>query len=200
MLFLLLCRLTGGYINGANDNGTGVALLLALAERFGRHPLPGADLVFLLTGAEEVGNRGMKAFIRSNRLDRATTRFINLDNLGGGTLHYLTGEGMLRVQPYGTELLALAGRMAADMPGRVRARGNLLLPTDGLIPALAGYEVISFLAFGERGELPDYHWYTDTPERVDQELLSFAESFIGEYVQRVAGVPVTAANPAPERG
>jgi hypothetical protein len=187
LLFLLLCRATGRYINGANDNGSGVALLLALAERFATQPLPGTELTFLVTGAEEVGTRGMKAFLRQSAPDRAT-RFINLDNLGGGTLHYLTGEGMLTVQPYGTELLALAADVAQEFPGRVRVRGNLLLPTDGLIPALAGYEAISFLAFDERGLLPDYHWYTDMPERIDRDLLAFAENFLVEYVQRAASV------------
>jgi hypothetical protein len=186
LLFLLLCRVTGRYINGANDNGTGVALLLALAERFAGEPLPGTELTFLLTGAEEVGTRGMKAFLRETPPDRSTTWFINLDNLGGGSLHYLTGEGMLAVRPYGAALLRLAGEMSARFPGRVRPRSNLLLPTDGSVPALAGYEAISFLAFDERGELPDYHWYSDTLANVDRELLAFAEQFLGEYVQRAS--------------
>ncbi|HLN61113.1 MAG TPA: peptidase M28, partial [Symbiobacteriaceae bacterium] len=34
VLFLAVCWRTGRYINGANDNGSGVAMALALAERF----------------------------------------------------------------------------------------------------------------------------------------------------------------------
>jgi hypothetical protein len=187
--FLLLCRLTGGYINGANDNGTGAALTLALAERFAGVPPERTRLIFLLTGAEEVGTRGMKAFMRRTRLDRETTRFINLDNIGGGRLHYLTGEGMLAVRPFGPELLGLAGRMAKDHPGQVHVRENLLLPTDGLIPAVCGFEAISFLAFQEDGSLPNYHWYTDTLDRVDLELVDFAEEFLVRYVAALAGAP-----------
>jgi hypothetical protein len=188
--FLVLCRVTGRYINGANDNGSGVSLVLALAERFARTPLPETEVIFLLTGAEEVGTRGMKAFMRRARLDPATTRFVNLDNIGGGRLHYLTGEGMLAVKPFGPELLALAGQMAAEQPGQVAPRKNLLLPTDGLIPATLGYQAISFLAFLDDGSLPNYHWYTDTFEQIDLALLDFAEEFLADYLRRLATAPV----------
>ena len=184
--FLLACALTGDYINGANDNTTGAALTLALAEHFAAQPLPGVRFHFLLTGAEEVGTRGMKAFLRANRYDPNTTYFINLDNLGGGILTYLEGEGMTLYHRFGKDLVELARTMAAERPGKVKARPNLLLPTDAMIPAAHGYQAISFLAFLEDGALPNYHWYTDTPENVDRELLAFTEAFLKEYIQRLA--------------
>ncbi|HYG58315.1 MAG TPA: M28 family peptidase, partial [Symbiobacteriaceae bacterium] len=188
---LLYCRFTGRYINGANDNGSGVAMALSLAEKFARGGLAGTELFFVFTGAEEVGVRGMKHFLRQMSFDPATTRFINVDNVGGGKLHYLQGEGMLAVKPYSAELLDLAVRMAGDYPGQVAPKANLLLPTDGLVPSAHGYHAISFLAFREDGSLPDYHWYTDTLERVDRELIGFVEEFLGRYVERVAEVPST---------
>ncbi|MFZ5816318.1 MAG: M28 family metallopeptidase [Bacillota bacterium] len=186
LIFLLGCAFTGGYINGANDNGTGAALVLGLAEHFAAHPVPGVRLHFLLPGAEEVGTRGMKQFLRRYSYDRRSTWFINLDNLGGGRLHYLRGEGMTIYHRYGPRLLRLAAAMAAEREGIVRVRENLLLPTDGMIPAALGYEAISFLAFLEDGSLPNYHWYTDTLERVDRDLLAYAEQFLIEYIQRLA--------------
>lgn len=185
-LFLRICDMTGSFINGANDNGTGAALVLALADRFAHTPLPGTEVIFLLTGAEEVGTRGMKHFMRTARLDPDTTRFINLDNLGGGQIHYLAGEGMVKVQAYSPELIALAEQLGAEHGGCIRRKANLLLPTDGLIPTAAGYQAISFLAFNEDGSLPNYHWYTDTLERVDRDLLAFAEAFFAEYLLRAA--------------
>ncbi|HWI62631.1 MAG TPA: M28 family peptidase [Symbiobacteriaceae bacterium] len=186
VLFLLFCRFTGGYINGANDNGTGTALALALAEQFASLPLPGVELWILLTGAEEVGTRGMKHFIANTDLGDTETFFINLDNIGGGTLHYLLGEGMLAFRPYGASLTGIAGKMAAEHAGKVRQKRNLLLPTDGLVPMLAGHEAISFLAFDEDGSLPNYHWYTDTIEKIDRDLLAFTEEFLDQYIRRVA--------------
>lgn len=189
--FLLTCALTGRFINGANDNGTGSALVLALAERFARDPLPGVRMHFVLTGAEEVGTRGMKRFMRQASYDKESTYFINLDNLGGGDLHYLLGEGMTYYHPYSTHLVQVAEATATRFPGRVRSRRNLLLPTDGMIPAAAGYQTISFLAFLPDGRLPHYHWYTDTLENVDPELLAFTERFLVDYVHRLAGVPAS---------
>lgn len=185
--FLLLCRATGRHINGANDNGSGTALALALAERFARQPPAGVNLLVVLTGAEEVGTRGMKHFMRTCRLDPQTTRFVNLDNIGGGTLHYLEGEGMLAFRPYAESLIALAGETAAELGHAIKPKHNLLLPTDGLIPSRAGFAAISFLAFADDGSLPNYHWYTDTLDRVDRELLLAAEWFLCQYVSRLAG-------------
>ncbi|MDF2628751.1 MAG: hypothetical protein K0R39_2582 [Symbiobacteriaceae bacterium] len=185
--FLLYCKVTGRYINGANDNGTGAALLLSLADHFAAAPLSDTELWFVLTGAEEVGTRGMKHFMRGAALDRASTMFINLDNLGGGKLHYLLGEGMLAFRPYGADMTALAEKLALAYPGRVKAKKNLLLPTDAAVPAQAGYQAISFLAFGDDGSLPNYHWHTDTIDKIDRDLLRFAEGFIFEYVHRLSG-------------
>lgn len=190
LLFLLTCAAGGSFINGANDNGTGTALVLAMAEHFAAKPLPGVRMHFVLTGGEEVGTRGMKAFMRRATYDKATTYFINLDNLGAGKLHYLQGEGMSYYHPYGTTLLKLAQSMAAEHAGEVLTKRNLLLPTDGMVPAAAGYQTISFLAFTENGRLPNYHWYTDTLENVDRELVAFAERFLITYVNRLAGAPV----------
>ncbi len=199
-LFFLACRLSGRYVNGANDNGSGVALALALAAKLAAAPLPGVDVLLLFTGAEEVGTRGMKHFLRTTPLPRSSTYFVNLDNLGGGTLHYLLGEGMLLYQPYHPLLVKVAEQLAAEHPGQLRARRNLLLPTDGWVPALAGYPAISFLAFDQRGRLPNYHWYTDTPVRVDPQSLALAEQLVGRYVERLAARLAPGAAPAPPQG
>ncbi len=182
-IFLLACRRGGRYINGANDNGSGVALLMALAKQWVGAPPTDAEVIFLLTGCEEVGTRGMKRFVADCGLEPATTSFINLDNLGGGCLHYLLGEGMLGYRPYGARLIGLAERLAAQpLPCEVRPRKNLLLPTDGFPPSRAGYEAITFISFLPDGALPDYHWYTDRPERIDRQHLAFCERFLWTYL------------------
>jgi len=178
-LFLLICRLTGRHINGANDNGSGVALALSLAASLRRNRPDNTEIIILLTGSEEVGTRGMKTFVRNARLPIDSTLFINLDNLGAGTLHHLTGEGMLVYRPYGTRLIAAA--QGGSLP-----RHNLLLPTDGLIPATAGYQTITFVALDQQGGLPHYHWHTDTLANIDRGALAQTEAYLINYVQAVA--------------
>ncbi|MEZ5066264.1 MAG: M28 family peptidase [bacterium] len=78
---------TGDRSPGAMDNATGVAVLLELARTAPHDPgLDGAELVFLATGAEEVGLCGAMRWIQRHEaeLDRTRTIVINVDSVGVG--------------------------------------------------------------------------------------------------------------------
>ncbi len=190
IIFMAICEVTGRYIQGANDNGTGVALTLALANYYINHKdkFPdNVDMVFLFTGSEETGERGMKNFIREYRKKLSKeTKFIILDNLGTGKVTYLEGEGMIFYKRAGKMLLDIAEEMAKGRDGKVQKMKNLLLPTDALPAMAAGFDAIAFLAKDEKGRLGNYHWHTDTIENVDTQLLSYEEEFFKEYLVKVA--------------
>ena len=87
-----VCRvIVGGHYDtvpdvvGANDNASGAALTLALAELWSDHPAA-QDLCFVGFGAEEVGLHGSAAHVRTLR-DRGqladVTAMLNLDAVGG---------------------------------------------------------------------------------------------------------------------
>lgn len=190
IIFMALCEITGKYTQGANDNGTGVALALALAEYYINHKdeFPGnVDVVFLFTGSEETGERGMKHFIKryAKSLPK-DTQFIILDNLGTGKITYLEGEGMIFYKKAGKMLLDIAEEMQKGYSGKVQRMKNLLLPTDALPVMVAGFDAIAFLAKDEKGRLGNYHWHTDTIENVDIDLLLYEEEFFKEYLMKVA--------------
>ncbi|MDI6601724.1 MAG: M28 family peptidase [Thermoanaerobacteraceae bacterium] len=183
----LAAWLTGHYTPGANDNGTGTALALYLAEDYMKNSADypdDADLIFLFTGSEEVGERGMAAYIKKYRPAKEDTYFIILDNLGTGRITYLEGEGMIKYYKAGKELIQTADSMKVKYPD-IQKQHNLLLPTDSLPAMASGYHAISFLGKDEKGRLGNYHWYTDTIENVDKELLQKEEEFFKEYVIRV---------------
>jgi len=190
IIFMAICEVTGRYTQGANDNGTGVALTLALANYYINHKdkFPdNVDMVFLFTGSEETGERGMKNFIREYRKKLSKeTKFIILDNLGTGKVTYLEGEGMIFYKKAGKMLLDIAEEMAKGRDGKVQKMKNLLLPTDALPAMAAGFDAIAFLAKDEKGRLGNYHWHTDTIENVDTQLLSYEEEFFKEYLVKVA--------------
>lgn len=178
-LFLLGSWLTGRAVPGANDNGSGVAVALALAERWRQAAGSGSPAYtpwFVFTGCEEAGLRGMHRFLRDARLKRDTV-FLNIDNVGGGRLRYFLGEGMLLYQRYDADLIQLAEELSRRQGGPVKPLANWLLPTDGLLPAKAGYPTLSFLALDDDG-IPNYHWHTDTIERVDRGVVELTERFI----------------------
>lgn len=190
----LAAELTGRYTPGANDNGTGVALALWLASEYARRPdeFPSdCSLRFLLTGSEEAGCRGMKAFLKSEggRLDRSRVRFVNLDNLGTGMITYLSGEGVLFYRRAGATLLRIARAMRETAARPIQEHANLLLPTDASPLSAKGFEAISFLGKDAAGRMGNYHWRTDTFENVDAGLLRFEQQFFLEFVKRAMAAP-----------
>jgi len=73
------------YVAGANDNASGTALLLNLAEYYAKNPAP-YSTVFIAFGGEELGLLGSKHFVESWWLDLNQIKFqINLDIVGGGS-------------------------------------------------------------------------------------------------------------------
>ncbi|MFW5656434.1 MAG: M28 family metallopeptidase [Bacteroidota bacterium] len=72
------------YFPGANDNASGVAMLLSLAKQYTEHP-PKYSMVFIALGAEEVGLLGAKAFVDDPLINLDKIKFlINFDLAGTG--------------------------------------------------------------------------------------------------------------------
>jgi peptidase M28-like protein len=156
-------------VPGASDNATGVAAVLALAERYAREPLDGTEVIVLIPGCEESGMGGMAAWMRSPEargLDPATTLVLGLDTLGAGEPVVLAAEGPPRRQRYRAADLAWADRGAAlaglPEPRRFTIGGW----TDPVLALMAGLPTISLLSVRDGG-FTNYHLPTDTPDRVD---------------------------------
>lgn len=73
------------FFPGANDNASGVAMLLNLAYHYTHKELPKKTIVFMLFGAEEVGILGSKHFVNNPLFPLNKINFVmNLDLLGTG--------------------------------------------------------------------------------------------------------------------
>jgi hypothetical protein len=194
---LIVGSVTGDYINGANDNGSGTALAMALAEKAATGAFADLDMMFVFTGSEETGTRGMMRFMSDFESSLPEqTYFINLDNIGAGIPRYLEGEGMLGFMPYHAGLIELAKQISAQKAGRVIAKHNLLLPTDGVIATRAGYPAITFIAMDEKGNIPHYHWFSDTIENIDRDLVEYMEGYLTAFIQALSGAVQTHASAA----
>ncbi len=72
------------YFPGANDNASGVAMLLALARYFREHPLR-CSILFIACSGEEVGLVGSRYFVEHPLVDLSRGRFIlNMDMAASG--------------------------------------------------------------------------------------------------------------------
>lgn len=132
------------------------------------------EIWFVATGAEEVGTYGMRAFIDTYRADLKGSLIINLDNLGTGTLYWVTREGMARSYPSDRRLQSTVRKVSREEGILIKGRAYNGLSTDAT-PALArGLRAMSIMAFDSNGRLPNWHWITDTSDNVQPENIENA--------------------------
>src|SRR3954469_12905610 len=144
-VFLLTDIELSDVVPGANDNASGVATALSLAEELDSEPPQNLDVWLLLTGGEECLWEGMRAFVRARRkrLDRETTYFVVLDSVGSGAIRYETGEGPAGTYEMDPRLVPLCEAISpADRENGDRSRPEPLrngFGTDALPPRLAKF-------------------------------------------------------------
>lgn len=194
-LYLVIASLTlihreiwNKYTPGANDNASGVAAVLAIADRF-KDNSP-VELTVLLTGAEEAGTYGMVRFLEKEGANYRDALFINLDNIGQGQVQYMSGEGMFPVFK-STPALVAACEAVAERRSELRVQRGVytLLSTDAMPALVRGYQAISFLAISEEGLLPNWHWPTDTADRVNVSTVETAVEFVVELIKELSTPP-----------
>ena len=123
-------------VPGANDNGTAVVTLLALARRLLEEPPQGIRVILLSVGSEESFSEGMKAFGERHfaSLPRESTFFLCLESLGSPHLLVLRGEGFLKMREYPARSLALMDGLAEELGIWLFPNLRLHNGTDGLEP------------------------------------------------------------------
>jgi Peptidase family M28 len=128
---------------GENDNASGVALTLKLAERLGTG-LDYFGVHVLFTGSQKAMTQGMRAFLKAHRreLPRSDTVFVNLHAVGAGEVRLVKKEGPLLAARSHAELLA-----QADVETTTTRE-----PSDGYAAASAGYPAVTITGEGERLE------------------------------------------------
>ena len=156
-------------VPGANDNGTSVVALLALAQRFTEEPPRGVRLILLSTGAEESFSEGMKAFGERHfpSLPQESTFFLCLEAIGSPHLLVLRGESFLKMREYPARSLALMDGLAEELGIWLFPNLRLHNGTDGMESMAAGYETASLCGCTDLKQPANYHWPNDLAENVD---------------------------------
>jgi Peptidase family M28 len=155
-------------VPGANDNGTGVVALIALARALAERPTE-RTRVILVSTSEEATCEGMHHFAGRHfpELPRESTFFLTLDTLGSPHLCVLRGEGMLRMREYPAKALDLVDGLAEQLGISLFPNLRLRNATDGIYPLAAGYPCATICSCTRLKQPANYHWPTDTPDNVD---------------------------------
>jgi hypothetical protein len=94
---------------GANDNASGVAVLLELARLFAAvKPAPPMRMSFVAFGGEELGMLGSRAYLEKHEAELRDCRLLfNMDTVGGGNAIYVETRGGVKGVP---------ARVASQLP------------------------------------------------------------------------------------
>jgi peptidase M28-like protein len=177
-------------VPGANDNLSGVAGLVALAELLRERPLAGLRVLLVSCGAEETLQDGVRAFITRHRdeLTAGRTCFVNLDTIGSPHPVMLEAEGPVWMEPYAgawlrDELAACAERLEIPLQRGFRARAS----TDSIIPSRAGYPTATLVSMTDWRTPANYHLPSDLPENLDYETVADVTRLVYELASTLAG-------------
>jgi hypothetical protein len=173
-------------VPGANDNGTGVVTLVALARALAANPTSSVR-VMLVSTSEEALCEGMRKFADRHfgELPVEDTFVLAIDTVGSPHLLVLRGEGMLGVTEYPAPTLELLDRLADELGIWLFPNLRLRNATDGVYPLAAGYRCASLCSVTHIKQPANYHWPTDVPENVDYGTLADAIRLVEATVRRL---------------
>jgi hypothetical protein len=184
-------------VQGANDNLSGVAALVGLAELLQERPVPGVRVLLVSCGAEETLQDGVRAFLARHRheLDPERTWFVNLDTVGSPHLVMLEAEGPVWMEsyvgPWLSDLLAeRAERLGIALHRGFRARAS----TDSVIPSRAGYPTATLVSMTDWRSPANYHLPSDIPANLDYSTVIDATRLVYDLVQALAETRVADAD------
>ncbi|HRQ10325.1 MAG TPA: M28 family peptidase [Trueperaceae bacterium] len=181
VLALTLQPDTTPHTAGANDNASGVGVVLSLAQRLAREPLQHTEVLVLASGCEEVGSVGSKAFIvrHPDLLEGAFA--ISVDNVGGRGVGvcYTSLEGMVFPLRPSPELFAIAEEIRVANPElEAYSQPYTTLHTDATCFMANGVPSLSFVGLTPGGVIPDWHQVSDVLKNVDPGTVSRTEEFV----------------------
>ena len=174
---------------GADDNASGVAMVLEVARCLTDRPDPPArSILFVLFDFEEQGLLGSRAFVREPPVPMEQIRlFITADMLGRSLLGLELKTLFVMGTEHASGLRALLDDVSGSIPIRVATIGADVLFIDRSDYGPFRIRKIPFLFF-TTGQSRVYHTPDDLPETIDYPGLLAATDLILRFVSRAASV------------
>ncbi len=177
---LLVEQSTGTWSAAANDNASGVGVVLRVATSLSASPPQHLDVEVLLTGAGAGEQIGLRRYLRrhqKHRKRRSDTVVLGVAASGAGTPHWWQSDGAFIPLRYARSLRRIAAQVAANeaylgaLPHR--GRGN-----HTALPArMAGLPTLTIGGLDATGTPPRSHQKADTAAAIDPHALDRVASF-----------------------
>lgn len=171
---------------GANDDASGVGIILALARHLTAQPLAHTEVWIALTDNEETGAQGINAFLNAHAAELgADAVYIILDMVGRGKIGYITEDGLIRRYPTHPRALELARTAAKNQPKLGIIEHGGLAYTDALACTQRRLVALTLDSLPPPGEWAHWHAMTDTVDNLDEQTLSDALTYTWELLRLV---------------
>jgi len=170
--------------NGADDNASGTAAVLAMAAHFKANP-PAHTIVFALWDGEEAGLQGARAFVAAPPIPLATIAAnVNLDMVSRNVKGELWAAGASPWPQMRPVLEELVPRAAVTLKLGHDSGGGREDWTNQSDQGAFNQAKVPFVYFGVEDH-PDYHKPTDDPERIEPGFYYRAARTIAAFVERL---------------
>ncbi len=189
-IFALIELQLSAVVPGANDNASGVATVLSLAEALDADLPKNLDVWVVITGGEECMFEGMRSFLRRHRkqLDPATSWVINVDSVGRGDVRFVTSDGLAVSFDYSSRLTQLCEAIAeADADGERLYRASGLAhgsATDAFAARIRRYRSTTITCLEPGAVVPsNHHLPTDVQAAIDPQAVERAHDFTLDVIR-----------------
>jgi hypothetical protein len=181
----------GGKVQaGADDNASGVAMVLELARSF-KGTTPGRSILFASFDCEEDGLLGSREFVKSGLLDMSTVAaMLVFDLIGGDFMEWEKNRIYALGSEYSAELFERIRKDAQETKDLEVVRGAVALIEPYPDMARSDYHAfrgkgVPFIFFST-GTPWYYHTEYDTPDRLNYPKMAKAAAFVRRVIAETA--------------
>ena len=164
-------------LQGANDNASGVSMLLSLAEHFSKpENQPEKSILFIAFAAEEIGLLGSEHYTENPLVSLEKTSFVlNLDLMGSGSKGVTVVNGVeLDIESQLLESINESGKYVKDIQRKKnRANSDHFHFTTKDVPAFFIYA---------RGNVGGYHNLGDTVDKLEKNEFEGLFNLFKEFI------------------
>ena len=163
--------------NGADDNASGVAVLLQLASELKTSDLKGNNYLFIAFSGEEMGLLGSNYFTKNTTVPWTTANYmINMDMVGR-----LNDESAIAVHGVGTSPIWKQAIFSANDTFTLSEHESGVVPSDHTSFYLNDIPVLHFFT----GQHSDYHKPGDDSEKLNYEGMDRIKNYILAIIKEV---------------
>lgn len=168
--------------NGADDNASGVAMMLHLADSLQKKGSPkNNNYLFIAFSGEEEGLLGSNYFVKNPTIDtKKVTYMLNMDMVGR-----LNSENTLAVYGVGTSPILKQAVNANAGELKIAENESGVGPSDHTSFYLADIPVLHFFT----GQHEDYHKPSDDAEKVNFEGMKIVSNYIFSIIKDLDNQP-----------